>query len=119
MALTKEAMARSIQQSTGTSFSQAYQIVETTFETIKATLASGEDVLVSGFGKFKVREKNARRGRNPATGEDLMLKPRRVVTFQCSGIPLTGIYSPKCGLIQGHENKSCYLCAEPLKVTVH
>jgi integration host factor subunit alpha len=54
-------------------------------ELIKSTLASGEDVLVSGFGKFCVKKKSERRGRNPATGEDMMLPPRRVVTFQCSG----------------------------------
>ena len=48
-------------------------------------LASGDDVLISGFGKFKVREKTERKGRNPATGEDMMLEPRRVVTFKCSG----------------------------------
>ena len=62
--------------------------VETTeimLELIKSTLASGEDVLVSGFGKFCVKKKSERRGRNPATGNDMMLPPRRVVTFQCSG----------------------------------
>jgi integration host factor subunit alpha len=48
-------------------------------------LESGEDVLISGFGKFQVRKKRERRGRNPATGEDLMLAPRRVVTFKGSG----------------------------------
>jgi integration host factor subunit alpha len=52
---------------------------------MKSTLASGEDVLISGFGKFCVNEKGARKGRNPATGGDLMLKPRRVVTFKVSG----------------------------------
>jgi integration host factor subunit alpha len=52
---------------------------------MKRTLASGEDVLISGFGKFCVNEKSERRGRNPATGEDMMLRPRRVVTFKCSG----------------------------------
>jgi integration host factor subunit alpha len=85
MTLTKKAVARSIQQRTGTSFGQAYELVETTIEIIKATLTGGEDVLVSGFGKFRVQEKNARKGRNPATGEAMMLKQRRVVTFHCSG----------------------------------
>ena len=60
-------------------------MVETLLEIIKKTLESGEDVLVSGFGKFCVKEKAERRGRNPATGGDLMLAPRRVVTFKCSG----------------------------------
>jgi integration host factor subunit alpha len=59
--------------------------VEFLIEIIKRSLESGEDVLVSGFGKFKVREKKARKGRNPATGEGVILDPRRVVTFHCSG----------------------------------
>jgi integration host factor subunit alpha len=54
-------------------------------EIIKSALTDGDDVLVSGFGKFCVKEKRPRRGRNPATGEDLMLRQRRVVTFKCSG----------------------------------
>jgi integration host factor subunit alpha len=53
---------------------------------IAKTLESGEDVLISGFGKFCVKQKRARKGRNPATGEDLMLGSRRVVTFKCSPI---------------------------------
>ena len=61
------------------------QIVETLLEIIKKTLASGEDVLISGFGRFCVREKAERKGRNPSTGEDLILSSRRVVTFRCSG----------------------------------
>ncbi len=85
MALTKETIVRSIQHGNGMSFGEASQLVETTLEIIKTTLSSGDDVLVSGFGKFKVNEKSARRGRNPQTGESLILKPRRVVTFQCSG----------------------------------
>jgi integration host factor subunit alpha len=52
---------------------------------MKSTLASGEDVLISGFGKFTIKEKTERRGRNPATGTDLMLASRKVVTFKCSG----------------------------------
>jgi len=61
------------------------QIVETLLEIIKKTLASGEDVLISGFGRFCVRGKAERKGRNPSTGEDLILSSRRVVTFRCSG----------------------------------
>jgi len=59
--------------------------VELLIEIIKNTLASGEDVLVSNFGRFCVKEKGERKGRNPATGDDLMLEPRKVVTFRCSG----------------------------------
>jgi integration host factor subunit alpha len=84
MALTKRQIAQSVQQGTGTSLNQAYQLVETTLG-IKNILASGEDVLISGLGKFKVNEKSARKGRNPATGEAMILKPRKEVTFHCSG----------------------------------
>ena len=66
--------------------SECAQIVETLFEVIKQTLEQGEDVLVSGFGKFSVKEKNQRRGRNPQTGQPIMLAPRKVVTFKCSGV---------------------------------
>lgn len=63
---------------------QCIEIVESLVEIIKANLTSGDDLLISGFGKFCVREKGARRGRNPMTGEDVTLRPRRVVTFRCS-----------------------------------
>jgi integration host factor subunit alpha len=58
---------------------------ESLLEIIKKTLESGEDILISGFGKFCVKEKKERRGRNPQTGDDLMHEPRRVMTFKCSG----------------------------------
>ena len=85
MALTKAGIVQTITLQTGLTKNQSSHAVETLMEIIKKTLASGEDVLISGFGKFCVKEKAERRGRNPATGEDLMLKPRRVVTFKCSG----------------------------------
>jgi integration host factor subunit alpha len=59
--------------------------VETLLEIIKSSLSTGENVLVSGFGKFCVKEKKQRKGRNPATGDEMMLDERRVVTFKCSG----------------------------------
>jgi len=59
-------------------------MLETLLELIKSNLEKGEDVLISGFGKFCVKEKNERRGRNPATGNDMLLDSRRVVTFRCS-----------------------------------
>lgn len=65
---------------------ESAQIVETLFEIIKGTLEQGEDVLLSGFGKFSVKEKNQRRGRNPQTGDPILLAPRKVVTFKCSGV---------------------------------
>jgi len=85
MTFTKIQIAESIQNQTSFSRNKSSEILETLLEIIKSTLASGEDVLVSGFGKFCVKEKKERKGRNPATGEDLMLEPRKVVTFRCSG----------------------------------
>lgn len=84
MALTKNDIAEKI---TGIGFNKkkSVDVVETLLTIIKRQLAEGDDVLISGFGKFCVKGKNARRGRNPATGEDLILRPRRVVTFKCSG----------------------------------
>jgi integration host factor subunit alpha len=78
-------MVESAQNQTGFQKTRSSEIVETLLEIIKSTLESGEDVLVSGFGKFSVNEKKARKGRNPSTGEDMMLAPRKVVTFKCSG----------------------------------
>ena len=85
MTLTKIQIVESIQNQTGFPKNKSSEIVETLLEIIKGTLAAGEDVLISGFGKFCIKEKRERKGRNPATGEDLMLKPRKIVTFKCSG----------------------------------
>ena len=85
MSLTKDDIVKALAKDSGYRLNQSVELIETLLELIKSTLASGEDVLVSGFGKFCVKNKRERRGRNPATGEDLMLAPRRVVTFKCSG----------------------------------
>jgi integration host factor subunit alpha len=85
MALTKDDIAKALVKETGCQLNQSVEMIETLLELIKFTLASGEDVLISGFGKFCVKTKRERRGRNPVTGEDMMLAPRRVVTFKCSG----------------------------------
>jgi integration host factor subunit alpha len=85
MALTKKDIIEHVYNELGFPRNQSLEIVESLLETIKATLASGDDLLVSGFGKFSVRDKHERKGRNPATGDDMMLKPRRIVTFKCSG----------------------------------
>ena len=84
-ALTKDLLAKSVAEETGLAGKQSVELVETLIELIKGSLVSGDDVLISGFGKFSVRAKKERKGRNPATGDSLMLKPRRVVTFHCSG----------------------------------
>ena len=85
MALTKADIIESVQQQLGFTQKKSTDLVEQLIEIMKSTLASGEDVLISGFGKFCVNEKKERRGRNPATGDSMMLRPRRVVTFKCSG----------------------------------
>ena len=85
MALTKNEMIEKIIEETKLSKKASTDSVEAILEIMKSALESGEDVLVSGFGKFCVNEKNARKGRNPATGDDLMLPGRKVVTFKCSG----------------------------------
>ncbi len=85
MALTKADIISELTNHLGYTNKQATDTVETLLELIKSTLESGEDVLISGFGKFCVKTKNERRGRNPATGDDLILAPRKVVTFKCSG----------------------------------
>ncbi len=85
MALTKAGITNIIQAQTGLSKKKSTEAIETALKIIKSELESGEDVLISGFGKFCVKEKRKRRGRNPATGEDMMLAPRKVVIFRCSG----------------------------------
>lgn len=85
MTLTKADLIESTAEANGFPKKQATDTIETLLEIMKSTLESGEDVLISGFGKFCVNEKNERRGRNPATGTDLMLPARKVVTFKCSG----------------------------------
>jgi integration host factor subunit alpha len=83
MTLTKADIARAVSQKTDLGQAQSSQVVESLFEFIKEALESGEDVLISGFGKWSVKQKNERRGRNPRTGEPLTLAPRKVVRFKC------------------------------------
>ena len=84
MALTKNDIVEKV-YGLGFTKKEAVDIIESLLEIVKSTLEKGEDVLVSGFGKFCIKNKTQRRGRNPATGEDLILRARRVVTFKCSG----------------------------------
>ena len=86
MTLTKARLVERIQSVSGFTKKESHRLVDNLFETIKKGLVNGEDVLISGFGKFCVKDKNSRRWRNPATGEDLTIKPRKVVTFKCSGV---------------------------------
>jgi len=84
MALTKAKITEAIETNGKLSKKQSIETTEMILKLIKDTLTSGEDVLISGFGKFCVKQKEERRGRNPATGRDLILKPRKVITFKCS-----------------------------------
>jgi integration host factor subunit alpha len=84
MTLTKVQLVDSIHKETNLSRKKSLVLVESLLEIIKQTLENGEDVLISGFGKFCIKEKQERKGRNPATGDDMMLAPRMVVTFRCS-----------------------------------
>ena len=85
MTATKSDLIHAVADANGFPQDKSAEIVETLIDLIKTKLAGGEDVLISGFGKFCVKKKRERRGRNPATGEDMMLEARRVVTFKCSG----------------------------------
>jgi len=84
MALTKSDIVSKVHE-VGFTKKQSVEIIESLLEIIKSTLAKSDDLLISGFGKFCVKEKKERRGRNPATGADLILRERNVVTFKCSG----------------------------------
>lgn len=84
MALTKNDIVSTVHE-LGFTKKKSVDIVESLLEIIKSSLEKGEDVLISGFGKFCVKQKGQRRGRNPATGSDLILRERKVVTFKCSG----------------------------------
>ena len=85
MALTKNEIIEKISENNNLSQSKAKDTVEVLLEIVKSTLASGEDVMITNFGKFSVNEKASRKGRNPATGKEMVLDKRKVVTFKCSG----------------------------------
>ena len=85
MTLTKLQIVEIITAQNGFSRKKSTEILKGLLEIIKSALATGDDVLISGFGKFIVKSKGQRRGRNPATGDALMLSARKVVTFKCSG----------------------------------
>jgi integration host factor subunit alpha len=86
MALTKDKLVIRLQTQLGLTKPEFRQMVERLFGLMKDTLTNGEDLLITGFGKFSVRQKNARRGRNPQTKESLMLRPRKVMVFKASGV---------------------------------
>ena len=86
MTLTKADLVQQVYQEHDLTKAQAAQVVEAFLEIAKDSLRRGDDLLLSGFGKFNVKQKKARRGRNPQTGAELILGPRKVVTFKPSGI---------------------------------
>ncbi len=82
--MTKAEIVEQIYERVGFSKKEVAELVEKVFEIIKDTLAEGEKVKISGFGNFVVRQKNARKGRNPQTGQEIVLEARRVLTFKPS-----------------------------------
>ncbi len=94
MTLTKEKVIKNVSERLGLGPGEARAAVEQVLELIKAALTRDEDVLISGFGKFTVRHKHSRRGRNPQTKEDLILRARRVVVFKTSGVLRQRLNSP-------------------------
>lgn len=85
MTLTKADIVEAVAKQNGYTNKRSFELIEILLEIIKSRLGSGEDVLISGFGKFRVKEKVQRLGRNLATGEPMMLPPRKTITFRCSG----------------------------------
>ncbi|MBE9521588.1 MAG: integration host factor subunit alpha [Proteobacteria bacterium] len=85
MTLTKADIANVISSQVGYTRKHSLRVVDSLFELIKDSLENGKDVLISGFGKFSVKEKRERRGRNPQTGEPITLSSRKIVTFKYSG----------------------------------
>jgi len=84
MTLTKADIAQKIADDCGFIKNEAAEIIEKLLEIMKDRLASGEDVMISGFGKWNVKSKHARKGRNPKTGEEMVLDARKVVTWKYS-----------------------------------
>jgi integration host factor subunit alpha len=85
MALTKNDLISKLVEQTELDNKTAARSVEAIIEIMKSAMESGDDLLISGFGKFCVNEKNIRKGRNPATGDAMMLPAKKVITFKCSG----------------------------------
>jgi integration host factor subunit alpha len=84
MCVTKAEIAKAVHERVGLSKKESAEIVDTVLNTVRNSLEQGEDVKISGFGHFMVRAKRARRGRNPKTGEEITITPRKVVTFRAS-----------------------------------
>ncbi len=97
MALTKSDIVARVHE-LGFTKKKSVEIIESLLEIMKSTLEQGDDILISGFGKFCVKSKNKRRGRNPATGSDLILRERKVVTLN----------APANSAIESMEMDNCF-----------
>jgi integration host factor subunit alpha len=86
MTLTKADIKTALHKNLDIPRSETAKILESLLGIMKTTLANGEDILISGFGKFCIKDKKERRGRNPQTGDDLMLEPRKVIVFKWSEV---------------------------------
>jgi integration host factor subunit alpha len=82
--MTKADLVEIVYEKVGLSKKEAQDIIEIIFDTVRQSLQEGESVKIPGFGTFNVRKKAARRGRNPQTGEEMEISPRRVLTFKAS-----------------------------------
>jgi len=106
MTLTKDALISAVAKANGYPRNQAVELVDIILELIKFRLAAGEDIMISGFGKFCVKEKLERRGRNPATVEDMMLRPRKVMRLRWSGKlrdKINQYFPVKVGLLASYQ----------------
>jgi integration host factor subunit alpha len=98
MALTKADIAKKIADDCGFMKGEATEVFEKLLEIMKQRLIAGEDVMISGFGKWDVRSKRPRRGRNPQTGEELVVDARRVVTWKYSPVMKAAVNGAGKGL---------------------
>jgi len=85
LAITKQTIVESVAEKLDLKPAKARDVIEELLEIMKSTLAAEEDIMISGFGKFQVKKKSPRKGRNPATSKEMILDGRRVVVFKCSG----------------------------------
>ena len=97
MTITKNKLIEMLHDEVGLNKREAKEFIEMFFESLKKNLEDGNDIKISGFGNFTLRDKNARPGRNPKTGEEVLIKERRVVTFK-SGLKLKN-------KLEGYEGK--------------
>jgi len=84
--MTKADIVERVSEQCGISKKDSIEMVESVFNTLKDTLENGEDIKISGFGKFEVKSKHARKGRNPQTGDAIIIEARKILTFKPSTI---------------------------------